>query len=154
VTKAEAKEAIRKAKVNLRELNQKSFLINQSLSSMSAVVAAINVKKVKEVRAQACVRACLCMRACVHACMRACFIIVRAHFILAYRNPLKPQLIQGIYTSVLACFAAASSSTLRGLSIGFDLASLISRHIDHAVAAVVERIPQVEIFKVRRSVDR
>lgn len=59
------------------------------------------------------------------------------------------QLLQGIYTSALACFAAASSSTLRGLSIGFDLAALISRHIDHAVAAIIERIPQVEIFKVR-----
>lgn len=50
MTQAEAREAVRNAHVNLQELNQKSFLINQSLSSMSAVVAAINIKKVKEVR--------------------------------------------------------------------------------------------------------
>lgn len=54
----------------------------------------------------------------------------------------------GIYTSALACFATASSSTLRGLSIGFDLASLISRHIDHAFGAIAERMHRLEVFRI------
>lgn len=147
VTKAEAKEAVRKAKVNLRELNQKSFLINQSLSSMSAVVAAINLKKVKEVRRP-------------YTPLQAGLSDGRTTPPLDWIDPplsshtpttqTPNQLLQGIYTSALACFAAASSSTLRGLSIGFDLAALISRHIDHFFAALVERIPQVQAFKVGR----
>ena len=105
VTKAEAREAVRKAKVNLRELNEKSWLLNQAFSSMHAVAAAIDVRKIKD-------------------------------------------LAGGIYTSALACFATASSSTLRGLSIGFDLASLISRHIDHAFGAIAERMHRLEVFRI------
>ena len=48
VTKAEAREAVRKAKLNLRELNERSYTLNQAFSSMHAVVAAIDVKKIKE----------------------------------------------------------------------------------------------------------
>lgn len=54
----------------------------------------------------------------------------------------------GIYTSALACFVTASSSTLRGLSIGFDLAYLISRHIDHAFGANAERMHRLEVFRI------
>src|SRR6056297_202401 len=104
VTESEAREAVRKAKLNLRELNEKSWILNQAFSSMHAVAAAIDFVKIKD-------------------------------------------LFSGIYTSALACFATASSSTLRGLSIGFDLASLISQHIDHAVQAVAERIPRLEVLQ-------
>lgn len=104
VTKAEAREAVRKAKINLRELNEKSWLLNQAFSSMHAMAAAVDLRKIKD-------------------------------------------LAGGIYTSALACFATASSSTLRGLSIGFDLASLISGHVDHAIGAIAKRMHRLEVFR-------
>ena len=105
VTNAEAREAVRKANIDLRELNKKSATINQALSSWNAVAAAIDIGKIKD-------------------------------------------LLKGFYTSVLACLATASSSTLRGLSIGFDLASLISRHLSMLGQAIVERFHRFEVFKV------
>jgi len=104
VTKAEAREAVRKAKINLRELNEKSWLLNQAFSSMHAMAAAVDFRRIKD-------------------------------------------LAGGIYTSALACFATASSSTLRGLSIGFDLASLISGHIDNAIRALTKRMHRLEVFR-------
>ena len=37
---------------------------------------------------------------------------------------------------------------MRGLSIGFDLASLISRHIDHAFGAIAERMHCLQVFRI------
>ena len=62
--------------------------------------------------------------------------------------PPPPPPLPPSYAKALACFATASSSTLRGLSIGFDLASLISRHIDHAFVAMAQHIHRLEVLKV------
>jgi hypothetical protein len=56
-------------------------------------------------------------------------------------------IVKGVYTSILACLAAGSSATVRTLSVGFDLAGIIGKHLDHLFHKLVHE-NNIEIFRV------